>query len=158
MLFPHDRLRQPLLRLPHRQRRLAWENVPGVEHHHQVEVRERHRELPAEAKGDISMEEYFHREWQREMFALAVEDLRVLARHKGKDVPLHVFEDHDLVEQPPGYAELARRYGLPETTVTNYLAWARRELRRLLLARLAELTAGERDFHREARELFGPKR
>ncbi len=73
-------------------------------------------------------------------------------------MPLHVFEDHDLVEQPPGYAEVARRYGLPETTVTNYLAWARRELRRLLLARLAELTAGERDFRREARELFGPKR
>ena len=116
------------------------------------------RELPAQAGGDISMEEYFHREWQREMFALAVEDLRVLARHKGKDVPLHVFEDHDLVEQPPGYAELASRYGLPETAVTNYLAWARRELRRLLLDRLAALTAGERDFHREARELFGPKR
>jgi len=47
---------------------------------------------------------------------------------------------------------------LPETAVTNYLAWARRELRRLLLERLAELTGGERDFRREARELFGPKR
>jgi len=116
------------------------------------------RELPAAANGQISMEEYFHREWQREMFALAVEDLRALARQKGKDVPLQVFEDHDLVEEPPGYAELARRYGLPETAVTNYLAWARRELRRLLLERLAELTGGERDFRREARELFGPKR
>jgi len=115
-------------------------------------------ELPAQANGEISMEEYFHREWQREMFARAVDDLRALARHKGKDVPLRVFEDHDLVEQPPGYAVLARRYGIPETAVTNYLAWARRELRRLLLDRLAEITGSERDFHREARELFGPKR
>jgi RNA polymerase sigma factor (sigma-70 family) len=116
------------------------------------------RELPAEANGDISMEQYFHREWQREMFALAVEDLREFAQQKGKDVQLHVFEDHDLQEEPPAYAELARRYGIQETAVTNYLAWARRELRRLLLDRLAELTTGDRDFHREARELFGPKR
>jgi len=61
------------------------------------------------------MEDYFHREWQREMFALAVEELRVLARQKGKDVPLRVFEDHDLQEQPTAYAELARRYSIPET-------------------------------------------
>src|ERR1700687_2920547 len=104
------------------------------------------------------MEEYFHREWQREMFAVAVEDLRLLARQKGKDVPLRVFEDHDLQEQPTAYAELALRYGLSETAVTNYLAWARRELRRLLLERLAEVTAGDRDFRQEARELFGPSR
>ncbi len=116
------------------------------------------RELPVQANGEISMEEYFHREWQREMFALAVEDLRALARQKGKDVPLRVFEDHDLQEQPAAYAELALRYGLPETAVTNYLAWARRELRRLLLDRLAEVTGGDRDFRHEARELFGPKR
>jgi RNA polymerase sigma factor (sigma-70 family) len=116
------------------------------------------RELPVHANDDVSMEEYFHREWQREMFALAVEDLRALARHKGKDLQLRVFEDHDLVEQSATYADLARRHGIPETAVTNYLAWARRELRRLLLERLAEVTVGERDFHREARELFGSKR
>ncbi len=116
------------------------------------------RELPAEAAGGVSMEDYFHREWQREMFALAVEDLRQLARQKGKDVPLRVFEDHDLQEQPTAYAELARRYAIPETTVTNYLAWARRELRRLLLDRLAEVTGGDRDFRREASGLLGRKR
>jgi RNA polymerase sigma factor (sigma-70 family) len=116
------------------------------------------RELPDRANGEISMEEYFHREWQREMFARAVDDLRALTQHKGKDVQLRVFEDHDLVEDPPNYAELARRYGIPETAVTNYLAWARRELRRLLLDRLTALTVGQRDFQREARGLFGPKR
>jgi RNA polymerase sigma factor (sigma-70 family) len=116
------------------------------------------RELPADAVCGTSMEDYFHREWQREMFAVAVDDLRLLARNKGKDAQLRVFEDHDLVEQPPSYSELAQRHGIPETAVTNYLAWARRELRRLLLDRLAAVTAGERDFRREARELFGPGR
>ena len=115
------------------------------------------RELPAEASGGLSMEDYFHREWQREMFALAVEDLREFARQKGKDVPLRVFEDHDLQEEPPAYAELARRYGIQETSVTNYLAWARRELRRLLLDRLAQVTGGDRDFRREANGLLGRK-
>jgi RNA polymerase sigma factor (sigma-70 family) len=115
------------------------------------------RELPAESAGGLSMEHYFHREWQREMFALAVEDLREAARQKGKDVPLRVFEDHDLQEEPATYAELARRYGIPETSVTNYLAWARRELRRLLLDRLARVTGGDRDFRREACGLLGRK-
>jgi RNA polymerase sigma factor (sigma-70 family) len=116
------------------------------------------RELPAQAGGGMSMEDYFHHEWQREMFALAVEDLRELARLKGKDVPLRVFEDHDLQEEPPAYADLARRYKISDTAVTNYLAWARRELRRLLLDRLAQVTGGERDFRREASSLLGRKR
>jgi hypothetical protein len=92
------------------------------------------------------------------MFALAVEDLRQVARQKGKHIPLRVFEDHDLQEQPAAYAELARRYSIPETAVTNYLAWARRELRRLLLDRLAEVTGGDRDFRHEASGLLGGKR
>jgi RNA polymerase sigma factor (sigma-70 family) len=115
------------------------------------------RELPADPAG-VPMEEFFHREWQREIFTLGVEDLRRLAREKGKDVPLRVFEEHDLADDPPAYAELARRHAIPETAVTNHLAWARRELRRLVLERVAAVTGGNRDFREEARSLFGPPR
>ena len=94
-------------------------------------------------------EEIFHREWQRQMFALAVEDLRRLSDDTGRGVRYQLFAAYDLAEGPrPSYDELAVRHGLPVTTVTNHLAWARRELRRLLEARLGP---------RELRGVLGPR-
>jgi hypothetical protein len=39
--------------------------------------------------------------------------------------------------------------------VTNHLAWARREFRRVVLDTLREMTASEDEFRREARDLLG---
>ena len=44
------------------------------------------------------------------------------------------------------------------TQVTNHLAWARRELRKLVLERLRSLTATDAEFREEAEELLGEKR
>ena len=55
----------------------------------------------------------------------------------------------------PSYAELAREMGIPETQVTNHLAWARREFRRLVLEALEEATGSEEEFRAEARQLLG---
>ena len=49
----------------------------------------------------------------------------------------------------------AEELGLPATQVTNHLAWARRELRRLVLDRLRVLTGCEAEFREEAQSLFG---
>ncbi|HTD50653.1 MAG TPA: hypothetical protein VK771_08640 [Acidimicrobiia bacterium] len=114
------------------------------------------RELPVD-RG-TSMEEVFHREWQRQMFALAVEDLRRTARNEGKHTPLAVFEAHDLVDDPPSYSTLARRFAVPESTITNHLAWARREVRRLVLARVERMTATAAEFAQEVRSIFGRPR
>jgi hypothetical protein len=103
----------------------------------------------------LSMEDFFHREWQRQIFALGVEDLRVVAREAGKTVPLAVFEAHDLADDPPSYAALASQFRLSDSTVTNHLAWARRELRRLVLARIEQATASASEAVAEARALFG---
>lgn len=82
-------------------------------------------------------EEIFHREWQRQVFALAVDDLRRYCGETGRDARYDLFAAYDLAEEPrPTYDQLAAAHGLPLTTVTNHLAWARRELRRLLEARL----------------------
>ena len=109
-----------------------------------------------------SMEDFFYREWQRQMFALAVEDLRRQCEAAGKQVHFRLFEQYDLADSPAGerptYEQLGAEHGIPATSVTNYLAWARRELRRLLLERLGEITAGATDFQREARSLLGPAR
>ena len=41
------------------------------------------------------------------------------------------------------------------TDVTNYLAFARREFRRLLLEKLREITSSEEELEAEARALLG---
>jgi DNA-directed RNA polymerase specialized sigma24 family protein len=121
------------------------------------------RELAmATAQPQLSMEELFHREWQRHLFTLAVEDLRRQCEETGKQTPFRLFEQYDLAAGPAGarptYDQLAVEHKLPVTTITNHLAWARRELRRLVLDRLSAITSGDREFRREARSLLGGDR
>jgi DNA-directed RNA polymerase specialized sigma24 family protein len=108
-----------------------------------------------ELAGSPSPEDIFFHEWQREMFALALQDLKQHCQAAGKQVQYRIFEQYDLAEaERPGYAALAAEHSIPVTAVTNYLAWVRRELRRLLLARLSAITAGEDECHAELRDLF----
>ena len=58
----------------------------------------------------------------------------------------------------PAYRTIAEELGLPVTQVTNHLAWARRELRRLVLERLRSLTSSDAEFREEAEELLGENR
>jgi RNA polymerase sigma factor (sigma-70 family) len=105
-----------------------------------------------------SLDEFFHQEWQRQMFALGIEDLRALAHESGKEAAWRVFETHDLADQAPSYADLADEFGLSVATITNHLAWARRELRRLVLARAKGTAVTPAQFSRDVRALFAPRR
>jgi RNA polymerase sigma factor (sigma-70 family) len=109
-----------------------------------------------------STEELFEREWVRSLFGLAVEALEAECAERGKEVHFRLFERYDLGDEPtqesragPTYADLAREFDLPVTTVTNHLAWARREFRRLTLEKLRETTASDEEFRGEARALLG---
>jgi len=55
----------------------------------------------------------------------------------------------------PTYAELALRLGLSATDVTNELAAARREFRRIVLEALREQCATDEEFEAESRALMG---
>jgi RNA polymerase sigma factor (sigma-70 family) len=103
----------------------------------------------------VSMEEYLRREWVRSLFGLAVERLQALCRERDKTVHFRLFERYDLDEEETSYEELARELSLPVTQVTNYLAWTRREFRRLVLEELREVSGSEEEFRREARALLG---
>lgn len=117
--------------------------------------------------SEITPEEYFHREWVRSLFTLAIESLRSDYAEKGSSVYFELFELYDLREDDPAsedgaegkpkvsYASLARDFGLSTTDVTNYLAAARREFRKIVLAKLREVTATESEFKAEARALLG---
>ena len=101
---------------------------------------------------------FFRQEWIRTLFGDAVAALRQACTSAGKEVQFAVFQRYDLDEETgrrPTYAQLAAELDLPVTQVTNYLAYTRRELRRLLLERLHALCATDEEFRLEARELFG---
>ena len=100
----------------------------------------------------------FRQEWVRALFADAVAALRESCEAAGKHTQFAVFQRYDLdddVGQRPTYAALATELGIPVTQVTNYLAFTRRELRRLVLERLRALCSTDEEFRLEARELLG---
>ncbi len=102
-----------------------------------------------------SPEEIYLQEWRRQLFALAVEDLRTECEGAGKHTEWEVFEAYDLADgERPSYAALARRHSVAETSVTNYLAWTRRRLRALVTDRLRGVTSGERELCEEMRRLW----
>jgi RNA polymerase sigma factor (sigma-70 family) len=103
-----------------------------------------------------SLEEFFEKEWVRSLFALAVEELHDLCAARERDRTFRVFEAYDLDgNEKISYEQLAREYGIPVTDVTNALAWARREFRKIALERLREICGSEEEFQREARATFG---
>ena len=73
----------------------------------------------------------------------------------GKAQHYALLEQYDLAGERPTYAELAQRFGIAVTDVTNHLFRVRRELRRIVLEVLRELTASDEEFREEARALLG---
>jgi RNA polymerase sigma factor (sigma-70 family) len=111
---------------------------------------------PASIPSPESLEEFFEKEWVRSLFALAVEDLRELCDQRERMRTFRLFEAYDLEgDEKISYEQLSKDYGLSATDVTNALAWARREFRKIALERLRDLCGSEEEFHREARAAFG---
>ena len=113
-------------------------------------------ELEGATGRAASPEEEFDRELARSLHELALADLRERLGGTGRARYWTVFERYELAPEPrPTYAALAADLGLAATDVTNYLHFARRELRRILCDRLRRITASEEEYRSEARELFG---
>jgi RNA polymerase sigma factor (sigma-70 family) len=113
------------------------------------------REGPADERN---FEKYFHDEWVRSLLGYAVEKLTEECARRGKDVPFRLFERYELErssEEKLTYQVLAEEFRIPATQVTNFLAFARREFQRIVMERLREITASDREFREEAQSLFG---
>lgn len=109
--------------------------------------------LPA---PELNPEEFFQREWVRSLFTLSVEALEEVYNQTGRELQFKIFELYDLQESAEGkvsYSSLANEFELKTTDVTNYLAAARRDFRKLLLEKVRELTGTEAEFQAEVRSL-----
>jgi RNA polymerase sigma factor (sigma-70 family) len=109
-------------------------------------------------RHEPSPDECFEKEWVRSLFSVALDELRKNCVKSGRETHFLLFEKYD-VDREPGsklsYNELAEEFGLPVSTVTNHLAFARREFRKTLLQKLSEVTGSPEEFRSEARRLFG---
>lgn len=105
-----------------------------------------------------SPEREFEKEWARSVLSLGLARLDAELGGRGKGVAARLFGIYDLGTEgdpPPSYADLARRFGVPVTDVTNGLSLARREFRRIILGLLREMTGSEEEYRLEARALLG---
>jgi RNA polymerase sigma factor (sigma-70 family) len=112
-----------------------------------------HIEIPS----PNSMEEFFEREWVRSVFNLSLERLRQECDQRGKQMHFRLLEFYDIDEagKELTYEQVGQRFELKTSDVTNYLAYARREFRRIVLEQVREMTGSEEEFRREARTLLG---
>lgn len=107
----------------------------------------------------VDVEDYFHREWVRHLFGVAVDTLRARCAEAGRTLHFTLFERYDLdgdagVEKPT-YRQLAEELGIATTDVTNHLSLARREFRAIVLDRLREICGSDDEFRQEALQLLG---
>jgi len=113
---------------------------------------------PASIPSEENFEEFFEKEWIRSLFAAAVRKFREFCASGAKTSAFNLFEAYDLAEDdPPSYAQLAQMHALSVADVTNQLAWARREFRRLAKEELRALCSTDEEFAGESRTLFGGK-
>lgn len=120
---------------------------------------ELHDVVDGAATPEEELDACFRRELAREILALAIEGLRVRASARGKAAAFEVFARYDLHDAArgprPTYDELAAELALPVTQVTNFLHWARAELRAIVLDELRAITRDESEAREEARWLLG---
>jgi DNA-directed RNA polymerase specialized sigma24 family protein len=139
-----------------RSRDAVREKRGGGAAHLSLDFADAEHELAA-ASVPASMDEFFEREWVRSLFGLAVERMKASCTQAGKQKQFAVFEACDLVDrdEKPSYVELARRFGIAVTDVTNYLSLTRREFRRCVLEQLRAMTGSDDEYRREAQALLG---
>lgn len=108
---------------------------------------------------NLTPDEIFLREWARSVLMLAVDELELECTGSGKAEEFEIFRARDLEGSVPGkaatYGDLARKFGLSETDVTNMLHRVRGRLRELVLLRVRDTVDSESEAEAELRDLFG---
>ena len=107
-----------------------------------------------------SPDEVFEKEWIRSLFSTALDAFRQKCEEQGKRIQFQVFEQYDIDSEPGSrisYDDLSKHFGISVTAVTNYLSFARREFRKIVLLKLQEMSGNQDEYRADARRLIGAK-
>jgi RNA polymerase sigma-70 factor (ECF subfamily) len=104
---------------------------------------------------DGTPEAAFEKDWKETVLREAVERMKAECAKEGREGWFAVFEAMHLRAKPASYAELAKKLGVPETTVTNHLSRARARYRAHVKAIVRDSVATEEDFRVEMKSVFG---
>jgi RNA polymerase sigma-70 factor (ECF subfamily) len=107
-------------------------------------------------EGD-SPEEVLNRHWRTAILQEALRKLEGAYHTEGRSAYFHVYRDYTMAadeNQRPTYDELATRYGIARTDVTNFLNHARRRLRDLVRDTLQASVAQPNTLGEEEREFY----
>jgi RNA polymerase sigma-70 factor (ECF subfamily) len=121
-----------------------------------------HADAPLENLVEVpsapDSEELFDRAWMKTLLGHAVGRVQRRLETKGGGLKFRVFKEYDLSAsaERPTYAELARRHGIKETDVSNYLFAVREEIRSEIRAELSETTSTADGLEEEWNAFFGP--
>ena len=112
-------------------------------------------EMRGISSDEIPADELLRREWVRGVMSLAVGRLETELKKEGRESHLELFRAYDIEQSARSYREMGETLGIPVTTVTNQLSFARRKFRTTVLECLRELTASEDEYREEVRSLLG---
>ncbi len=93
-------------------------------------------------RGDVETdpEKMFDRLWTKEILHRAVDRVKARYQSQQRIVPFLVFQQYDLSDSPPSYADVAKRLGIKESDVRNHLHEVREKVREEVKA---EISASE---------------
>ncbi|MGV3707542.1 MAG: RNA polymerase sigma factor [Gemmatimonas sp.] len=108
---------------------------------------------------DAALDALFEQEWMRSVLQLSLDALKADAEAANRPKAYEIFAQYDVVDLDPAarptYAQLAARWNVPITQVTNYLSWARKRFRHHVLDTVRSLTGSEQEYRDELRTLLG---
>jgi RNA polymerase sigma-70 factor (ECF subfamily) len=115
------------------------------------------KELLADPRAE-DPERVFDWAWKKEVLERAVERTRAWFTSSGREIQFRAFEQYDaeVGADRPTYADVARRLGVGESDVRNYLFAVRERLRTEIRAELAQTVASPSELDEEWNSLFGP--
>jgi DNA-directed RNA polymerase specialized sigma24 family protein len=106
-----------------------------------------------------ALDALFEQEWIRSVLQLSLEALKADAEAARRPKAYEIFAQYDVVDLDPDarptYAQLAARWNVPITQVTNYLSWSRKRFRQHVLDTVRSLTGSDQEYRDELRTLLG---
>lgn len=106
----------------------------------------------------LAADEYYKREWVRNLFTLAVGELQAVLTTEGKGDHFLLFVESDLQDRPAQdrqfLDEVAGRMGIPINDAMNALASTRQRFHQIIKEIIRSLTRTDDEFQQEMRLIF----